>query len=191
MQSNPYQSPGPSLPGSYVPAQPPVRPTSVTVFGILNLLFGVLGFCGTLGSGAMMFLMPQNPNVRNPVLELMANSPGYRLFNQVSIGLGLVATIVLIAAGIGLLKMKPFGRLLSIGYSMYAIAGGVVGLAMSYVFLIQPLMEQAGAVGGGPEQAAAIGGAIGGLFGGCLGMAYPIILLIFMYRRNVVEALRS
>ena len=188
--SNPCQTPGEIHPGGYGPAKP-ARPASVTVFGILNLVFGVLGLCGTAGSVAVLFFMPQNPNVRNPVMDLMANSPVYRLFNQVVIGLGFVAAIVLIVAGIGLLQTKPWGRTLSIGYSVYAILSGIVGLVMSFAFLVKPLMDQANAAGGGPEQAAAIGGMFGGLFGGCIGMVYPIVLLIFMCRRNVAEALRG
>jgi hypothetical protein len=139
----------------------------------------------------MLFGMQQNPNVRNPVLDLMAENPGYRLFNQVSLGLGFIATIVLIIAGVGLLQSKSFGRTLSIGYGIYALLSGIVGLIASYVFLIQPLLERAQAAGGGPEQAGAIGGMIGGLFGGCLGLVYPILLLIFMCRRNVAEALKG
>ncbi len=188
--SNPYESPGGMLPGGYGPVKA-ARPASVTVFGILNLVFGLLGLCGTAGSVAVLFLMPQNPNVRNPVLDLMADSPVYRLFNQVMIGLGCIAAIVLIVAGIGLLQTRPWGRTLSIGYSLYAILSGILGLAMSFVFLVKPLLDQANAAGGGPEQAAAIGGMIGGLFGGCFGMIYPIVLLIFMCRRNVAEALRG
>lgn len=190
MQTNPHQPPGEIPPGGYVLAKP-ARPAAVTVFGILNLVFGALGLCGTAGSAAMFFALPQNPNVRNPVLDLMAGSPAYRLFTQVTVGLGFIAAIVLIIAGIGLLQTKSFGRTLSIGYSIYAILSGIVGLVMSFVFLVKPLLEQAQAAGSGPEQAGAIGGMIGGLFGGCLGMAYPILLLIFMCRRNVVEALKG
>ena len=189
MQTNSYQSPGEIPPGGHFPAKP-ARPASVMVFGILNLVFGVLGLCGTVGSAAMFFALPQNPNVRNPVLDLIAGSPGYRLFTLVTVGLGFIATIVLIVAGIGLFQTKSFGRTLSIGYSIYAIVSGIVGLGVNFVFLIRPLLEQAQAAGTGPEQAGAIGGIIGGSFGGCLGMAYPIVLLIFMCRRNVAEALR-
>lgn len=190
MPSNPYQSPGEIRPVGGAPAKPS-RPTSVVVFGILNLLFGVLGLCGAAGTAAMLMFMPQNPNVRNPVLELMANSPGYRLFNQISTGLGFIVAIVLVVAGIGLLQTKSFGRTLSIGYSIYALVAGVVGLIVSFMFLMKPLLEQAQAAGGGPERAGAIGGMIGGMFGGCVSLIYPIVLLIFMYRRNVVEALST
>jgi hypothetical protein len=189
MQPNPYQPPVEVLSGGYDSAKPP-RPTSVTVFGILNLVFGLLGLCGTAVSSAVFF-MPQNPNMRNPVLDLMAANPVYRLFTFVSMGLGVIAAFVLIVAGIGLLQTKSFGRTLSIGYSIYAILSGIVGMAFSFMFLIVPLLRQAEAARAGPEQAGAIGGMIGGLFGGCVGLAYPIVLLIFMCRRNVAEALKG
>jgi hypothetical protein len=190
MESNPYQSPDQLGPAGYVPPKPK-RPASVMVFGILNLVFGVLGLCGTVVSVGVLFFMPQNAQAGNPVMELMASNPAYRLFNQVSIGLGFVATAVLIVAGIGLIRARPFGRTLSIGYSIYAILAGLAGLVVSYLFLVQPLMERANAGGAGPERAAAIGGMIGGLAGGCLGQIYPILLLIFMCRRNVAEALQD
>jgi hypothetical protein len=184
MSSDPFQSPGGFLPPK------PTRPASVTVFGILNLVFGVLGLCGAAFSAAMFSMMPQNPNMPNPVLELMANNPTYRLFTQVSTGLGFIASIVLIVGGIGLLQAKSFGRTLSIGYSLYAILAGIVGSIANFVFLVGPLLEQAQVAGAGPEQAGAIGGMVGGVFGGCIGLVYPVLLLIFMFRRNVAEALK-
>lgn len=190
MQSNPYEAPGEMRAGDFVPATP-VRPASVTVFGILNIVFGAMGICGAAFSAATWLVIPRNADLRNPVLELMAQSPAYRLFNQVGTALGFVAAIVLIVAGIGLLQTKPFGRTLSIGYSLYAILSALVGVIFSFVFLVKPLLEKAQAAGGGPEQAAAIGGMVGGALGGCIGTVYPILLLIFMCRRNVAEALHG
>jgi len=46
------------------------RPTSVTVFGILNLLFAAWGLVGAAIS-AVMFLVPQPQGLENPVLLLI------------------------------------------------------------------------------------------------------------------------
>jgi hypothetical protein len=168
---------------------PATRPASAAVFGILNILFGVIGLCGTVFSAALFFA-PQASG-QNPVLEIMAENTLYRVFMQVSIVLGVFAALVLIISGIGLLQLKPYGRTLAIIYGVYAVVAGVVGMIVNFVFIVGPLLQQAGDSPAGPEQAAAIGGAIGGTFGGCIGLIYPVLLLIFMYRRNVVEAFRA
>ena len=125
----------------------------------------------------------------NPVLEIMRTSPGYAAWMKITIPLGFLAAGVSIAAGIGLLKLKSWGRTLSIGYGIYAIVAGLLGVMLSFIFVMQPLMQQASQKSG-PESAALIGGAIGGTIGGCFGMIYPVLLLIFMFRPKVVAAFR-
>lgn len=192
MNENPYQS----LPddGSLPAPVPGVRPTSVTVFGVLNLVFAALGLCGGVMSGVVLFgdVLPQNPNMPNPTLELMEQSPGYRMYLMISLALAVVAAIVLAVGGIGLLKWKRYGRSASMIYGWFAIVSAIVGMVINYFFLIAPMLEQAQQLQG-QEQATAMGGAIGGAVGGiagvCGGMVYPAILLIFMYRRNVIDSL--
>ncbi len=107
------------------------RPTSVVVFGVLNLVFGALGLLGTLISAAM-FVMPQQGGFKNPVLELVNTNPTYAAFLKVSLVLGLVASVVVLLAGVGLLMSKAWGRTLSLVYAFYAIVAGVVGVVVNY-----------------------------------------------------------
>ena len=58
------------------------------------------------------------------------------------------------------------------------------------VCLVIPLMQNLQNMPNNPARAGAVGGAIGGLLGGVMGLVYPILLLVFMYRRKVVLALR-
>jgi len=95
----------------------------------------------------------------------------------------------LLAAGIGLMMLKPWARLVSIGYAIYAIVFGIVGMVINFFFLVRPMIEHAQQQSG-PEAAVAIGGAVGGTIGGCFGLIYPIVLLIFMFRANVVGAFK-
>jgi hypothetical protein len=62
-----------------------------------------------------------------------------------------------------------------------------VGTVVNYFFLMRPMLEQAHQKQG-PEAVGAMAGAIGGTIGGCFGLIYPILLLVFMMRPNVVAA---
>jgi hypothetical protein len=163
------------------------RPTSATVFGILNILFAVIGVFSIL---ATITLFSATAQSANPVAEIVRENAAYAAWMKVSLLLGIATCLVLLAAGIGLLMVREWARKLSVGYAIYALVFGTIGTAINFVFLFRPLFERA-AQGGGPEAAGAIGGAIGGVIGGCFGMVYPIVLLIFMLRKNVVAAFRS
>jgi len=166
------------------------RPVSTLVFGILNLVFAAWGLLALAMMAAMMFSSAPGA-AGNPVIKLMQDSPGYMLFMKASAILGLAAIIVLALAGVGLLLLKNWGRQLSIVYAVYGIFATIVGFAVNYSFVTAPLLEKASTMPSGPEKAALLGGAYGGLIGGCAGLIYPIILLIFMFRPNVVAALKG
>jgi len=162
------------------------RPTSVTVFGILNIVFAAFGVFGLIASIALFYLPADS---HNPVIKLIHENPAYALWLKICIPLGVLSCAALLAAGIGLLYLKPWARILSIAYAIYAIVFGIVGMVINFIVMVQPLLEQARQQPG-PEAAGAIGGAIGGTIGGCFGLIYPVLLLIFMTRPKVVAAFR-
>ena len=159
------------------------RPTSVTVFGILNIVFAALAILGLIGSIALFFV----PAANNPVIKIIHENPFYAAWLKISILLGLLSCSALLAAGIGLLRLKSWARTLSIVYAIYAIVFGILGTVVNFIFLVEPMLKEAQHQQG-PEAASALGGAIGGSFGGCLGMIYPVLLLFFMTRPAVVAA---
>ena len=191
MEINPYQNSMPQSNWGSPPAAPPTKPTSMTVFGILNIIFGTLGICGTIFAGFALFAQ-QMVQQNNPAIEMMQASPAMYAFQLVTTALGFVATIVLIIAGIGLLQTKGYGRTLSIGYSIYAMIAGIVGTIFTMIFVVMPMINRIQDVPDGPDKAGvvggAIGGAVGGVIGGCIGLIYPALLLFFMTRPNVVAA---
>lgn len=190
MSTNPYQAPSQFSESSNPVGQQ--KPTAATVFGILNILFAVLGLCGVLMTAVLMFV-PFNAQMTkdNPALQLMEENAFYRTVNQVGVLLGFVASAVLIAAGIGLLQTKPYGRSLSIGYGIYAVVVCLLGTILNVVFVFPALLEKANAAGGGPAAAGAYGGIIGGVGGACVGLIYPVLLLYFMCRPNIVAAFKK
>ncbi|MEI6211425.1 MAG: hypothetical protein WCR06_07340 [bacterium] len=160
------------------------RPTVVTVFGILNIVFGAMGLVCMPISLLMTFAMPVQGN---PFLQAMRDNPLLHVWTYVSGVLGLFGCSVLLAAGIGLLKVKPWARLASIGYGIFAIVAGLIGLVIQLLVMV-PLLRDAPS---GPAGAAVFGGVVGGVIGGCVGQIYPILLIIFMMRPTVKAAFLS
>jgi len=162
------------------------RPTSATVFGVLNILFSVLGFLGSAYS-ALVYLAVSDPNnaAANP-FEALELSPLMATWLKAATILGFFANVVLLAAGVGLLMMRGWGRMLSLIYSIYAIVGTAVGMVMNWFFIVMPLINSMDD-GRGPGPAL-IGAAIGGVFGGCVSLVYPALLWYFMTRPGLVAA---
>ncbi len=191
METNPYQSPTATM--TVAPPLAPaagVRPTMLTVLGIMNILLGVLGSFGLMMAAAML-AMPRVFQIGgpNPVLDAMQASGPYRTFTIVATVLGLLSIIVLIVSGIGLLQMRRYGRTLALGYSVYALLAGVVGLIVNVAFVFAPMMQNLQGLPA-PQRVGAIAGMAGGVIGGAVGLVYPAILLYCMYRPSVVKALR-
>jgi len=163
------------------------RPVPINVFGVLNILFACFGIFGLLWT-AMLLFMSSDSN--NPVIKIMHENPGYATWMKISFLLGIPSCAVLAASGIGLLYLKPWARLLSIIYGVYAIVFGIIGTAVTANFVVLPMLHQAQEQKG-PAAAGAIGGAIGGIVGGCFGLIYPVLLLIFMTRPKIAAAFRA
>ncbi len=158
------------------------RPTSVIVFGILNIVFGALGLSCT--PFRLAFLFMPTPAIENPVMAAVAN-PACRAWSLFMGVTGMGAAVLLIVAGVGLLKCRPWARKISIGYAIYAIVASPVYAAVSAIMFA----SAAGGAEGGPETGVMLASGIGGAIGGtCFALIYPIILLVFMFRPSVVDA---
>jgi len=146
------------------------RPTCVTVLGVLNIIFGAFGLLiMTMLTGLLAVLslgggLDGHPR---PFLELL-QEPLFWAWMLGSIA-GLTGAVVLVAAGIGLLKMKAWARTASIILGICGVLLAIVAIPVSF------LMR-------GP----AVGMAHG--LAACIGLMYALVLL--MFRRDVVEAFR-
>jgi hypothetical protein len=92
---------------------------------------------------------------------------------------GFFCSFLLLIVGIGLLKLKKWARIWTLGYGWFAIAWGIVGMVVNLALAIS------GGFGNTPE---AIGSAIGGFCGGIIGLVYPILLIIFMSKPHIKSA---
>jgi hypothetical protein len=166
----------------------PRRSTAVTIFAILNIVFGALGLiCGPLS--LVQIFVPQ-PGPAGQIYGLMRQGP-YLIWLIAGGLFGLVMSGVLIASGIGMLRLASWGRLLGIMYGAYGLFAAVATTAMYAGFVLPPAMQMAEAAEG-PERAGQIGGAIGGMIRGfCGGIFYPMILLVFLLLPGTAAAFRQ
>ena len=158
------------------------RPTSVTVFGIQNIVKAGFGIFLAITS-IVLFLAPADSN--NPSIKMLHENPAYAAWLKLSIPLGLLSCTILLVAGIGLLCLKSWARTLSIAYAIYGICMGILSTAVGSIFLIQPFLKN-------HQDSQAADTAMFGLIGGgivvCRGLIYPILLLLFMLRPTVAAA---
>jgi hypothetical protein len=184
------------------------RPTIATVFGILHIIIGIL-FLLMGVSGLIMGQMGGGGGFGGGVNQqeidaaIAKSFPGYTTFDLVSKVLSIVFPLLLIVAGIMLLKMNPTGRLLSILYGLAGLVWGVVFIFIYVTYVLpamQPLMakvmneqmEKAAKQQGGkmnPQQkqmAENMGQTMGNIASytpvccGGVGMIYPLVVLLCM-----------
>lgn len=147
-----------------------LRPASVTVFGILNIVFGSLGLICTPFSLALIFITPEQQNLTEIT----------KLWLIIGSALGFCLNILLLSLGIGLLRLKASARKWSIIYGWFVIFWVVIGTAVNILLLLT------GQYGYTDQQMTpAVAGAFGGLIGG---LAYPILLIVFMMRKPAKDS---
>ncbi len=162
----------------FLPPEPPKKPATLMVFAIINLIIGGGGLCCNVFSVIQPF-MPAG----DPMNEAFNADKTYVIM---TVGMGIVSMImsgVLLAGGIGLLQGKPWGRLLTLGWAVTAIAQFMVYLV--YVFtIVFPIMDKV--VQNAPNTPAMPAGMIGimkvMMIGAAVptGLVYPGLLLFFM-----------
>lgn len=163
---------------------PGTRPPSATVFGILNLAFGVFGVCGSIFTIGLLVAL-SIPDFSAELLQAdgmeQFQNATYRavLMGQTVVGIVLIG--ILIGSGIGLLKFQPWGRTLANWYAIPQIFMVVVGSVASLMFVVLPAFERADSPA---DEMGAYFGMVGGVFGALFGLLYPVLLLIFMNRKK-------
>src|SRR5271165_184815 len=144
------------------------RPVSVTIFGILNIGFAVFGF-GTL---VLIWIITKFVTLpaNNPIMAF-AHDPAYLAWMKVQMIMGLLSNPLMLAAGIGLLLLKNWGRIGSIVYAIYAIIWAFVSSYVTSV-VIRPAMHQ-GLDRLGPM--GAVFSIVGAVFTLAVSLAYPVL----------------
>jgi hypothetical protein len=169
--------------------EPRVRPTGVSVIAVLAIIFGLFNFCyAPVGMGQMLFLS-------DPVFTAMRNDPMLYYFTMVGGVIGWFLSIVLIALGFGLWKLKDWARSGMVVYSVLAGLWTIFGGVVNMIYIVPKSMEIAMAAQSQkvpPEimKGAMIGAMIGG---GCMLVfifGVYIAIAIYLTRANVKDAFR-
>lgn len=163
------------------------RPASVTVFAIINLVFGAFGVVAFAGYLLNRFsLIPQPRNAPpNPIADAMAENAAFVMYNDLLNILSISVTVLLIAASIAMLKIKPWGRLVTLAWGWYALVIAVINVVVTHMIVFAPLIAAEG------DPALRIGLRIGlvimyvmaGLFVG-----YYLLMLAMLSRRKIRDA---
>ncbi len=166
-----------------VPATPEPRPKAPLVFGILSIVFAIFGGFALVVS--MVALDSAALAESNPIVALQRGDGPYALFSKVATVVGVAGAAILLASGIGLLMMKVWARKLSVGYAVFTVVFGVIGLVFNLIYIVLPALSTRPE---STEAAVAMGGAIGGFAGALIGLVFPVCIIFFLRRKPVVEA---
>ena len=187
---NPYQSPETPTPGFEADDEDVARPASVTVFGILDLVFGILGMLCT-PFALVVLVIPQQPGAPpNPVATIIKESPVYAKGFVVQTVVSVLTSVLLTTTGVGLLKMRGWGRTLSNAYVVVYFLSLISMTAFNYFFLYAPLFENARKANDPMATWLANIQFYSGIGGTVVGSIFPVLMAIFINRRVVVDALR-
>ena len=170
----PTQAPNP-----YTVVHDAPKPASIKVFGILNIVFGAMGLiCG--GAGVLFFVLAtQSSEFAYELNRAMSAqyAEGYITFLQFSSCFGGIMSLILIVCGVGLLRERNWGRTGSLGYAAFQILFTLASTAVSMSMM--------------KNDETFIFSAGGAMCGVLFALIYPICIMIFLIRPNVVEALKE
>lgn len=159
------------------------RPVSVVVFGLLNIVWGLVN--GLVTVGVVALRNQQNEPVARALKQLPAIASSLQNWTFLT---GAMAVFFL-ASGVGLLMMKGWGRALALGCAAFQIAANLVGLITQFGFVVPGLFRSA------PD----MGNDIGPVFFMVLvrvvvtlvGLSYSVLVIVFMARPQIAELFTS
>ena len=163
------------------PQQAPSRSSWPTAIGVISIVLGSLGLICTPLSALVSRFSPQ-------IEQVQGNSPDwYMTYSTASLPVGIALAVLLLVAGICLLKRIHASRALHLTYAGANIAWAVIGSIMVITVLFPSFLE-----GDMPNKAAVIGGMVGGaIVGMAFGMVWPIFLLVWFRRRKIRQQVQG
>ncbi len=188
-----------TTPTGFAAPHVPVRKATggLMALGIISIVYAVLCrlCCGLASALSSLFFLlfasrgmellmniPEMEGVDMPPLEAMYSGP-MQSYNMIKGFVLLILGAGLLAGGIGLLRLRPWGRALSLGVAGAEIAWALVDFGIN-AFFIAPSMSQM--IGEDiPQAPQMIFTIIGGIFITFIKLVYPVALLICLNLRSI------
>jgi hypothetical protein len=174
------------------------------VFGGLGLLMTVCGGVGQMAGGNAMMAgggggqaTKQQKVAEDFQKAMQADSPAAQAVSYGELGFDVMLSLLMIISGVGLLRMQPWGRILSILYAILSIAFKVFVIVYTMAFVIPTLNTF---VSGYPDKDAQVTAMLQVMqvmmiillvVVPVVTMIYPIIVLVIMLRPRIAAAFRG
>ncbi|HEV2948728.1 MAG TPA: hypothetical protein VGX70_15240 [Gemmataceae bacterium] len=184
-------------------------PASVTVIAVLHFAFGGLGLLGDVCAGGMFFAgggsmftgfggnqSPHQKQLQDEMQRAMEGGPAYKIVQFGEIAWDLAISFTMITSGIGLLKLRPWGRNLSVIYALLSIALKIFSIVYVLAFT-QPALNEFLRLHQASNQEEQMVFQFMKIFSmfppiiGLLLMIYPIVVLVIMFRPAIAAAFRG
>ncbi len=159
------------------------RPPWATVIGVISIVWGSLGLiCTPVSLLGNMLSNKINPRTA----EMQGRFPDwYATYTIAALLVQVALAVLLLIAGICLLRRSRLARRLHLGYAVPNLLLGAVGLVVAISTMSQVFQES-----DMPEVATASGMA-GAFIGMAFVMVYPIFLLVWFSRRKIREQVQQ
>lgn len=162
------------------PAPLPEPPLSIRVFGVGNIVFGVMGLLCLPVTGAILafasLFRAETGRAEMPVWHA-----GWLVF---ALTLSFFLVIALLVSGVGLCRLREWGRKLALAYAWVDVVQSLVAFGVN-LYVSPWTTGHAGA---------AVSHGLAAVFYTLLlaiGLTYPVLLLVFLRRASVREALQA
>lgn len=160
------------------------HPVSVIVFGALCIAFGLFGLFGTSISIAVHWGSAQPTSAIERVLY---ENERYVAMTSLGLLLGVGTSTLQFAAGVGLLLLKRWGRVLAVTYAIVSLASSLILTPLTALFVWAPLWSDP-RLSAPREHLLVVGSVVGGAVSPVISACYAGLLWFFMTRPRVVAA---
>ncbi len=176
------------------PSVPPRKASGgVITLGVFNIIYAILFrfCCGMMTLVVFLFMgafasfmesMPEMEGAQMMQLELMRSGP-MQAYSIISGLVLLMLGVLLLIGGIGLLKLKPWGRSLSLGVAVGDIVWVLLNFAINIFFVIPRTAQMmADEIPQGPQM---VGNVVIAIFSTFFFLVYPVVLLVFLNLESI------
>lgn len=131
----PAYAPSTSNFGAQLPPEPPVWPK---VIGIIAIVWGSIGLgCGLCGASQVAITLVAQPR-SGATFQSAPSSPAA----FISVLLGVLISILLLIAGVMLVRRQPIARSMFLIYGVLSILSNIMGLVISLTIAIPDMLAQ-------------------------------------------------